>query len=117
MLKILIVDDEPVVLSFACTVFQRAGYEVIAAADPREAQTACQSLAPDVVLTDVRMPGMSGHELARWVAQNSPSTRTVLMSGYDLACEQCPYSPRCSMVEKPFRPEQLLEAVRKALAD
>jgi CheY-like chemotaxis protein len=117
MPKILIVDDEPVVLSFTRAIFQRAGFEVVAAANAEAAQAACQSQALDVMLTDVRMPGMTGHELARWVAENSPATRTILMSGYDLACEQCPYSPRCSLIAKPFRPAQVLAAVREALAE
>jgi two-component system, cell cycle response regulator CpdR len=116
MPRILIVDDESAVLSFVGAVFRRAGFDVVAAADPEAALAACQSHTIDVLLTDVRMPGMTGHELARWVAVNFPSTKTVLMSGYDLACEQCPYSPRCALIAKPFRAEELLAAVRDALA-
>ena len=43
----------------------------------------CESERFDVILSDVVMPGRNGHELARWIAAHHPSTRTVLMSGFD----------------------------------
>jgi hypothetical protein len=58
---------------------------------------------------------MNGHELARWVAANYPATRTVLMSGYDAGCQGCAYSPRCSLVSKPFMPREVVKVVEGAL--
>ncbi len=115
MPKILVVDDEPAVLKFVRMIFVRAGYEVETADGAEAAMEACKAMTFDVLLTDVRMPGMNGHELARWVAVNYPATRTVLMSGFDLHCQKCPYSPRCALLNKPFRPQQVLAAVERAL--
>jgi hypothetical protein len=52
------------------------------------------------------MPDGNGHELMRWIALNLPATRTVLMSGFDVGCEKCSFSPRCKLLAKPFKPEE-----------
>ncbi len=113
--QILIVDDEPSILELLRVGFVRAGFEVVTANGPVAAMDACRARTFDVVLTDVRMPQMDGHELARWVAVNQPSVRTVLMSGYDLECEQCPYSPRCLLLNKPLRSDEAVDAVKQML--
>jgi two-component system, cell cycle response regulator CpdR len=114
--KILVVDDEPAVLRLVREFLVRAGHHVTAVSSPAAAMEACRSASFDVLLSDVRMPGLDGHELARWVAVNYPATRTVLMSGYDLQCQGCPYSPRCALVNKPFGYAGIVQAVERALA-
>jgi DNA-binding NtrC family response regulator len=114
--KILVVDDEPAVLRLVREFLLRAGHAVTAVSDPAAAAEACRNESFDVLLSDVRMPGQDGHELARWVAVNYPATRTVLMSGYDLQCQGCPYSPRCLLVNKPFNYARIVQAVEQALA-
>jgi len=59
------------------------------------------------------MPGMNGHELAQWVAMNRPKTQTALMTGYDATCQECPFSPRCSILAKPFLPKDLVSFVAR----
>ncbi len=113
MPKILIVDDEPSILALLRIVFTHEGYEVLTAAGPKAAMDLCESQTFDIVLSDVRMPGMDGHALARWIATKQPSVRTVLMSGYDLECQQCPLAPRCALVRKPFDTRSVVQAVEK----
>lgn len=115
MAKILVVDDEPAILRLVSGFLSRAGHEVTTSADPAAAMEACRKETFDVLLSDVRMPGMDGHELARWVAVNYPATRTLLMSGYDLECQCCPYSPRCALIDKPFGYARIIEAVERAM--
>ena len=67
-----------------------------------EAITLCGANPFDAILSDVDMPKMNGHELARWVAINHPDMRCVLMSGFSLECEQCPLVGRCLLLRKPF---------------
>lgn len=115
--RILIVDDEPGVRMLLTTVFQRAGFQVRAAADVPEAKAIFTAEPCEVVLTDVRMPGLSGHDLVRWLAAEYPATRTLLMSGCDLDCVQCPFHGKCSMLAKPFLPNQAVSAIQKLLSD
>ena len=65
--SILIVDDERGLRSLLRLSFLAAGYDVRAAADVREAMRMCGTKSFDVVLTDVRMPELTGHDLARWL--------------------------------------------------
>jgi DNA-binding NtrC family response regulator len=115
--RILIVDDEQGIRRLLKTVFTRAGYEVEVAADGSEAIALCKSQAFDALLSDVRMPGMNGHELARWVAIRHPNTRTVLMSAFDdIQCQSCGMSAEpCWLLAKPFNPNEAVALVGKIL--
>ena len=116
MARILIVEDEPQIRLLLEGAFTRAGYEVRVAAQASEAIEICRSEGFDVLLSDVVMPGMSGHELAQWVAVHHPGMRTALMSGFDLECEGCAYSPRCELLPKPFRLTDAVAFVERILA-
>ena len=66
----------------------------------------------DVVLTDLNMPGESGCDLAHWIADNCPSTRTILMSSETTnVCEDCPLERRCPFLQKPFGLTQAIKLV------
>ncbi len=114
--RILIVDDEPAIRGLLALTFKMAGYEVETAASGKEAISLCENARFDLVISDIMMPEMDGHELAQWVAARFPDTRTVLMTGYDGGCLECPYAPRCHLLYKPFRPAEALEFVREAMS-
>jgi DNA-binding response OmpR family regulator len=95
--------------------FADAGYDVRIAADAAQAMELCGVESFDAVLSDVRMPGMSGHELARWLARCHPATQLFLMTGWDTNCEDCPIAGRCSIVAKPFLPNEVVSRVDAAL--
>lgn len=116
MPRILIVDDEPEIASIVSATLRRAGYDVQTAVDPEEAFKMCAGESFDLVLSDVQMPRMNGHELARRLAQPCPRTRVVLMSGSDPGCDDCPYSPQCNFVGKPFDVRNLIHFVSTVLA-
>ena len=113
--RILIVDDEPGIRGLLCTAFRSAGYEAATASGGSEAIALCRQTRFDVVLSDVLMPDMNGHDLARWIAEQIPGTRTLLMSGFDAGCQGCPFAGRCVLLAKPFRPSEAIAAVEKAL--
>jgi two-component system response regulator AtoC len=116
MRRILVVDDEENLRLVLRTMLKRAGYEVETASTGEEALEKVEAFGPDVVLTDVRMPKMSGLDLlASLRAKNSPAT-VIVMSAYgsvDLALEAMK-SGAYDYVAKPFKPDEILLTLRKA---
>ena len=114
--RILIVDDEPQIRGFLSLTFENAGYTVTTAANGRDAIALLSAESFDLLLSDVMMPEMNGHQLAQWAAAHFPEIRTILMSGYDPGCRNCADPPRCHLIAKPFQPRQMLAFVEQALA-
>jgi DNA-binding NtrC family response regulator len=115
MPRILIVDDERAILALLSMAFTSAGYDVRTAPDGDEAMRLCAGESFDVVLSDVVMPSMNGHQLIRAIAERYPATRAVLMSGYDVGCEGCPLARQCQVLSKPFRTNEVVAAVNQMM--
>ena len=112
MPRVLIVDDERGIRSLLVKAFTRAGYDARTASHARQAMGLCASEQYDALISDVRMPGMDGHELVRWVARTYPEIRCILMTGFDdVDCQDCPYVSRCRYLEKPFDPMAVVATV------
>jgi CheY-like chemotaxis protein len=79
--SILIVDDNLVLRSTLSSILIEAGYEVAVAADGFSALAAIRHQVPDVVLSDLYMPGMSGFELLSIIRRRFPRIRVIAMSG------------------------------------
>ncbi|CAN7238677.1 ATP-binding protein [Rhizobium sp. LjRoot254] len=87
--KMLVVDDTPSSLAVAKMALEDAGVDVIAVPSGRAALAALRGEADiDAVLTDIRMPGMSGLELADYIKALNPEIAIVLMTGFSEALEQ-----------------------------
>ena len=115
---VLLVEDEPAVLSLTKRMLERLGHRVIAACSPAEAlAAAAESEGPiELLLTDVIMPGMSGRDLARRLAERGVTNRVVYMSGYtaDIITSQGVLEPGTRFLAKPFSLSQLGRALREA---
>ena len=113
-LKCLVVEDEPAIRRLVVLVLADMGYEMLAAADAESALEILSHDAPDVILTDVRLPGMDGVELAYRVkaSERRPSARVLLMSAYG----EPPGHPCDGFLAKPFDIEQLAEFVGPLIA-
>ncbi len=116
--RILVAEDEPGVRRLARRVLEGAGYAVFEAPDGLAALEWLErsEAPPDLLLTDVVMPGMGGRELAELVRDRWPRLPILYMSGYHEDArlrEGIPEESR--LLEKPFRPEALLYRVRRAL--
>jgi len=79
---ILVVEDEPVQLDSLAGFLSKQGYRVEKAADPEQALRSIRSSAVDIVLSDFRMPGMTGVKLLEAVKEINPSIQVVIMTAY-----------------------------------
>jgi two-component system cell cycle sensor histidine kinase/response regulator CckA len=117
---ILVVDDERSVRAVVVRLLQRRGYEAVEAPD---AETALSILSSQpgrfrLVITDDRMPGMSGYELAAVIARIHPRLRIVLMSGYsDTPDALGGQGEILRVLPKPFTVSGLLDMVTDILSE
>jgi DNA-binding response OmpR family regulator len=116
---VMIVDDE---LDFANTLASRLrlrGYETHVVLSPDQTIKIAESLRPDVVLLDLRLPGISGVEILMTIRQHCPGTEVILLTGH-LNLEQTIEGVRLDSfhcILKPFDITELVEkidSVRKA---
>jgi len=80
--RILVVDDEPGIRVMLSAALKREGYEVVLASDGRHALTALEAGPLDVVVTDIRMPQMTGIELLDAVKRIDPGLSVIMMTAY-----------------------------------
>jgi DNA-binding NtrC family response regulator len=113
--KVLVVDDEPMVLDVVASMLARNGFLVIKADSGAAALEALDEhpFEVGVVIADVNMPHMSGLELANRLAKSHEFIKVVLMSGNPMSTEMV----NASFVKKPFRSAELAAEVRAALGD
>jgi PAS domain S-box-containing protein len=111
--SVLVVEDEPTVRTMAVRTLEEAGFRVYQANDGREALDLIEGPAAqvDLVVTDLGMPEMDGHELARRLRASRPALPVLYMSGYgDDAGSVTPF------LQKPFAPDDLVDRVATVLA-
>jgi two-component system cell cycle sensor histidine kinase/response regulator CckA len=112
--RVLVVEDRKNLRLLVERCLREAGYEVVAAESG--AGIADAALKADVLLTDVALRGPSGPEVAAALRRKTPRLRVIYMTGQDP--EQAgALEPTGRLLPKPFKPEQLLEAVRAELDD
>jgi hypothetical protein len=80
--RILLVEDEPDVRALTGDLLELEGYEVTAVPDAERALEVAEAAAPDLLLTDVVMPGMNGIDLATELSRRLPELRVLFVSGY-----------------------------------
>jgi two-component system response regulator AtoC len=115
---ILIVDDEPSIRKVLGAHLRRDGYDVTAAASGVEAIETLQEEGADLVITDLRMPGMDGLELLRWVKQSYPGLPVIMLTAHgtvDSAVEALKRGAQ-DYLTKPFDQDELRLVILKALA-
>jgi len=114
--KILIVDDEASIRELCSRILGRA-YDVVAAPDGPAAIATARTQAPDLLLTDIRMPGMSGLEAARQIVGEAPEVSVVVMTGFsefDNLLETVKLGVN-GFLMKPFTPDDLRRTVEEGL--
>ena len=118
-ISILVVDDDEDIRVLLLLILSSMELEVTSAPDAAAAMAEMDATPFDILLTDVRMPGMDGLELADWANENHPSTDVIIMSGSASleAAERAALMERIGYLAKPFaNSETVKEAVRSILA-
>lgn len=118
MAKILITEDEDSLRSFVARALRMDGHETCEAADGLEGLERLNDSSFDLLLSDIRMPGMDGIELAHQAAQKFPDLRILLMTGYAEQRERADDLMKkiVDVVDKPFALSDIRRAVAEALS-
>jgi two-component system, cell cycle sensor histidine kinase and response regulator CckA len=114
--RILLVEDEKAVLTIIARLLEKAGYDVVALSHPFDARDYLRgaNAVPDLMVTDILMPGLNGFELCDILRERNPGVPVVFMSGYRL--ENLPAGPaklpdNSCLVTKPFAISDLRDAI------
>jgi DNA-binding response OmpR family regulator len=117
--RILVVDDEQAIADTLTIILRHAGYDAMACYDPGRALEASMARPPDLLISDVIMPSLTGIDLAILVRQRCPGCRILLISGlglsFDLMDEARRQGHDFEILEKPIHPLDLLSRVEGAL--
>lgn len=113
---LLLADDEESIRKVLAISLSDSGYNVLTAKDGREALRLFRKKTPPIVLTDIKMPGMTGVELLSKIKEESPDTEVIMISGHgdmDLAIESLKHDAT-DFVTKPINDDVLEIALKRA---
>ncbi|TMI76983.1 MAG: response regulator [Bacillati bacterium ANGP1] len=115
--RVLVVDDEESIRDLCARVLSRAGYTVITAPSGEDAVALLTREAFALVISDIRMPGISGLEVLERAKATYPEIRVVLITGFGTPqmLTRAQQSGADRILTKPFNPMELLAAVREIL--
>jgi chemosensory pili system protein ChpA (sensor histidine kinase/response regulator) len=113
--RVLVVDDEAVVIRVLKLVLERAGYEVESRSNGQAALERILEQTPDVLITDIEMPRMTGEELCKQIDERFPGRDyPIFVATSVTAMEHRVWSskiPRLIFLEKPLSARKLLAAL------
>ena len=117
-LRVLCVDDEPVILRILRRLLEVQGFEVVTCGDAAAALSTFTEGTFDFVMTDVHMPGMDGLALMRALRERQPELPVIVVTGYGTvdSAIRALREGATGMLVKPFTGQELLAEVRRALA-
>ncbi len=120
MKTVLVVDDEPDILRLVETLLTKAGHRVITASNGERALEKVRKMAnaPDLLLTDVVMPGLSGPMIAEQLREQFPTLKILFISAFEdrQVVRRYVKDPGYELISKPFHIEELSSKVKHLLA-
>jgi len=117
--KILVIDDEEIVRISCKRALIPAGYEVDTAASGKEGLEFFGKGKYDLVIIDLKMPGIDGIDLMAYIKRLYPEQNVMIMTGYDTIehIVDSISSGAAHYLEKPFTPSMLIERIKEALQE
>lgn len=114
--KVLVVEDDPTVCDVVVRYLQREGFDVRATADGLEAVDTARDFKPDLVILDLMLPGLDGHEVLRRIRQHAPTPVIMLTARAEEADRVLGLQEGADdYVVKPFSPRELTLRVKAIL--
>lgn len=115
-LKILVLDDEPIVCERLKSSLEKLGFEAETFTDSREASRRISEKRFDIVVTDLKMEGLDGLDILKMVKERYPDTRVIIITGFatvDKAKEALKIGAY-DFISKPFKLSKLRDLILKA---
>lgn len=115
--QVLVIDDEPLIRDFLEETLVRAGYEVLTASNGNAGLEEIRNSAFDLIVTDLKMPGIDGLELLEQVKKTQPECSVVIMTAYASVetAVQALKAGASDYIMKPFTSDEIEHVVKKAL--
>lgn len=115
--RMLIIDDEEIVLESCRKIFTDEGFDVVITSSPKEGLRLASDSSFDVILCDWKMPGFDGMDVVEELDRRSPDSAVVMISGYPSVGRATEAMKRGAMdyLAKPFSPEEIIQVVQKAV--
>jgi len=115
--SVMIVDDDKDILSVTSKILERSGFKVHGFSDPiaalQHVENGCMECG--VLVSDVRMPKMTGFQLVRRTKELRPNMKIIMMTAFEVSKSEFesvfPSTPIDNIVRKPFLPPELVEAI------
>jgi two-component system cell cycle sensor histidine kinase/response regulator CckA len=115
---VMVVDDEPMIRKMVAAALATSGYRVVDAETPQQAIRMMDSHpALDLLVTDIVMPEVDGHELAERMRLKQPALKVLFMSGFEPENGPRQLAQGSDFLQKPFRITDLLDRVKQMLTD
>ena len=116
-LRIMVVDDEPIVIKSCESVLKAEGYNIEGFLSAKEAMLKMEEQPYDLVFTDLKMPEVDGLTLIRWIRENRPDTGIVVITGYPSqeTIKEALELGIIDYVPKPFTPTALIDVAKRAV--
>jgi DNA-binding NarL/FixJ family response regulator len=114
---IMLVDDDPGILSALKRMLRRDGYELVTHSNARAALDELETRQVDVIVSDYKMPGKNGIDLLEEVARSWPRTARILLSGWsnEIPTEKLVAARLHAQLAKPWDEDELKSAIRKGV--
>jgi formate/nitrite transporter len=115
--KMLIIDDDEIILKSCRRIFEKEGFQVTTTPNPQEGLDLTSTKSFDVVLVDWMMPGFDGMDVVEEIDKRSPNSALVMISGHPSVGRATEAMKRGAMdyLPKPFKPEEITAVVKRAI--